>query len=180
MLILHKRIIRLVIIFLVLFFYPPVTGITNNSITTSDIPEENTEAIEAEIYSAFDAFRGAEEMINRSDSVKVEQLNKYFPEIKIDIQKEPLIWVNLNSGKKVWILPSFYWGCLFGSVGVLVTGIVSKWQNGYLTDSTAGMILNCNVLADVAIIAYTIYLLKIILETMASSIDNVSNGCNAW
>jgi len=167
--------ILLVIILLVTFFLPPVKGFTN------DIPEETTESIEAEIYSAFISFNGAVELINQSDSITGEQLTENFPGIKIETKKEPLIWVHLNSGNKVWILPSFYWGCFFGSVGVLVAGIVSKWHNDYLTDSLAGMIVNSNVVVDVAIIACIYFGLKFfVLLLQQADFSSFNEGCNAW
>ena len=150
----QKRQITLLTILLTIFFCLPVKGKTGTSIPINGLLEENTEVIEAEIYSAFNSLNGAYEMINQSDSITEEQLTNYFPDVKIETKKEPFIWVNLNSGNKVWILPSFYWGCFFGSVGVLVAGIVSKWKDKYITDSLAGMLVNCNVIADIVVITY--------------------------
>lgn len=165
----------LVLILMAIFFLLPAKGFTN------DIPEETTESIEAEIYSAFISFNGAVELVNHSDSITGDQLTQYFPEVKIETKKEPLIWVHLNSGNKVWILPSFYWGCFFGSVGVLVAGIVSKWHNDYLTDSIAGMIVNCNVVVDVAIIACIYVGLKFfMLLLQQADFSSFNEGCNAW
>jgi hypothetical protein len=146
------------IILMVIFFLLPVKGFTN------DLPEETTESIEAEIYSAFLSLNGAVEWINHSDSITGEQLTEEFPGVKIDTKKEPLIWVQLNSGHKVWILPSFYWGCFFGPIGVIVTGIVSKWQKKYLTDSLAGMIVNLYVVADVALYFFWMYIIMKMLS----------------
>jgi hypothetical protein len=157
----QKSQISLLIIMLAIFLYLPVYGISN------DLPEESYEAIEVEVYSAFSSLKGAEEMIIHSDSITGEQITQYFPEVKIETKKEPWFWVNMNSGNQVWKVPSFYWGCFFGPFGVLLTGIISKWKDDYLTDSLAGMVVNC-VGINVAFVVYVFYVFIDLLMQMTN------------
>jgi hypothetical protein len=166
--ILQKRQISLLILLLALFSILPVKGINN------DVPDENTLAPETEIYSAFDPLKEAEEMIKQSDTISQEQLIKTFPDVKIDSKKEPLLWLKLNSGNQVGILPSFYWGCFFGLVGVIVTGIISKWEGDSTTDSVAGMLVNGYVVTN-AVIVGLIY----ILYSIEANLPDLS-GCTVW
>jgi hypothetical protein len=150
MIYLEKGPFLLFIIQVAIFFYLPVNGIAN------DLPDESNDAIETEIYSAFYSLNEAEMLIIQSDSITEKQLIENFPEIKIETKKEPWFWVNLNSGNQVWKVPSFYWGCFFGPFGLLLTGIISKWKDDYLTDSLAGMVVNC-IGINVAFVVYVFY-----------------------
>ncbi len=140
-----------------------------------------TDENENEIYSAFTSFAPVEEMILKSDSLSEDELKEYFPDIKVEVDNDPLIWVRLNTGNKVWILPSFYWGCFFGAAGVFIAGIITEFDNELFTDSIAGMVINCTVLLDVSAIVTTYYLLKWFIEIINSLPSDAFSGCtNVW
>ncbi|MBN1926508.1 MAG: hypothetical protein JW798_11790 [Prolixibacteraceae bacterium] len=172
---------RFVLIFIMVFFlFYSLSGENHVSVLINNIIEENSPETEEEIYSAFNPIAKAVEMINQSDSITADQLASYFPETKIDKEEKPLIWINFNTGNKVGILPSFYWGCFFGLPGVLISAFVSNLDSDTIADSVGGMILGCETISGIIILGSAYIFYEIAMQAI-QQLNQISSGCtNVW
>ena len=120
--------------FAILFSF---SSLANNS------PDKEADLYEEEIYSVFNRICAAEELIGLNDTIDLSAIKEMYPSIKFE-ETNFLSLPPLENNKDLF-LPPFYLGCFFGPLGIILTALISEWDDTKIFESLLGMGTGCMV-----------------------------------